>query len=164
MPDSSSWTTPPSLLDVDLLLLKMRQQEKSVLSFEFTLDGMPWHATLENCPDGSATISMMLELAALPFTAEANQRRLLSTVLIQVLNLHWRQQDQDIRLGLSPRRNTVFLLHKITCATTPGLYGLLTQLGQQAVAVQGPLRVLKTCAPWLLAPHKKISSLHRPKR
>lgn len=149
----SNWTSPPALNDVDILLLKMQQQEKPVLTFQFTLNGMPWRVTLEKKEDGSAHVSMMLELAALPFSAEANQRRLASTTLIHLLNTHWAQRGQDIRLGLSPRRNTLFLVQKIACPTTPGLCELLTVLAQHVVALQGSLRILKTCTPWLLAPY-----------
>jgi hypothetical protein len=159
----SSWTTPPALLDVDLLLLRMQQKENRALAFQFTVDGLPWRATLDKSETGDVVLSVVLELAALPFTAEANQRRLVSTVLIHILNMHWSQQQQDIRLGLSPRRNTLFLVSKTTCTTTPDLYGLMALMGQKTLALQGSIQVLKTCTPWLLVPHKKISSLQRTK-
>jgi hypothetical protein len=50
--------------------MKLRQREKPVLSFQYTLDGLPWQAVLEKHDDGHTTLAVMLELAALPFTAE----------------------------------------------------------------------------------------------
>jgi hypothetical protein len=157
----STWTNPPSLLDIDLLLMKLQQRAKPVLSFQYTLDGLPWQAVLEKHDDGHTTLAVMLELAALPFTGEDASRRLLTVTLMQALNLHWQRQSHDLCIGLSPRRNTVFLVHRATFPGIPDLVDLLSYLGQQAVIAQAPLKVIQACAPWLLKSYKKISSLQR---
>jgi hypothetical protein len=156
---------PPSLLDIDLLLLKLQQRQQRVLSFQFTHNALPWQAALEQNDTGTATLSVMLELAALPFTAEAAGRRLMSVATLQALNLFWQKHQQPVRIGLSPRRNTVFLVAtRVVSADQLEIPAILASLATEVIGLQGAVQVVAACAPWLLSPHQKTGSLRRGKR
>jgi hypothetical protein len=155
---------PPALLEVDQLLLCLHHQDKPVLSFQFTLDQLPWQVVLERPAPEVTTLSLMIELAALPFTAENSNRRMAALTLMHALNAHWQRQGQDMQMGLSPRRNTVFLLIKIALDTSPEMPDLLRLVTEQVLMVRPGLSVLEFCTPWLLQTHKKTSSLSGVKR
>lgn len=139
---------PPELPEVDVLRQKLLQKPDHILVFQMDLAGFPWQAVLDNKSD-EVNLVLLLELGALPFSAESREKRIASLAVLENMNLSWEKNGHSWRIGVSPGRNTVHLMLQENLKGQPGIETLFTAVANHILSVQGALLALKTCNPWL---------------